>query len=338
MTQKERIAKALSSATSSLDIWVLEQPEIDKVIADLVDWKNPLRVNTPRIPGEGYAYRCHRRTAVATTGAYWVAETTDTSATSYIADSSFILYEFPFRTLLARGRVTRKYQAIGRSYKDILVEEINDRVKDFKNIEDHAMVAGASNLTTLTSSHQYAISGQMPSGIGELIDMYNSNSQSIRTEDASSTGGTSLTLTKIDELMDKCKVEPDALIMSKKSKRIVRGLLQVSQRYVNTVKVKGGFDVMAYDTTPIFTSTNVSDTEYLQSDNTIATSQQGSEAASSSIYAVNFDEFFVAELTPVAIKPLDKSSTQYDDFEIYADEVFVLRDPLCVARLAGVME
>jgi len=341
MDQKERIRKALSSGDSSSYIALLERPEIDQVIADLVDWKNPLRQNMPRVKGSGKAYRCLRRTAVATTAAYWVAETTNTTATSYMADSSFTLYEWLYQTLWAAGRVTRKYQAIGRSFKDILAEEIADRVKDFKNVEDHTIIAGSStgtSLTPSTASYGLGITGSMPSGLAESIDMYNSGSQRVYTESSSSTGGTSLTLTKLDELIDKCKGEPDALIMSKKSRRIVRALLQVSQRFVNIVEVKGGFKLMAYDNIPIFVSTNMSDAEYLQSDNTVETSQQGSEAASSSIYAVNWDEFFVAELTPITIEPLSKVSTQYSGFEIYEDVVFPLRDPLTVARLLGVME
>jgi len=341
MNQKERIRKVLSSSNSTSYIAVLEQPEIDKVIADLVDWKNPLRQNMPRVKGDGKAYRCLRRTAVATTAAYWVAETTTTTATSYMADSSFALYEWLYQTLWAAGRVTRKYQAIGRSFKDILAEEIADRVKDFRNVEDHTMIAGSSTGTSLvpsTASYGLGLTGSIPSGLGESINMYNSASQQVYTEAASTTGGTSLTLTKLDELIDQCKGEPDALIMSKKSRRIVRALLQVSQRFVNTVEVKGGFQLMAYDNIPIFVSTNMSDAEYLQSDNSVETSQQSSEAASSSIYAVNWDEFFVAELTPVKIEPLAKVSTQYDGFEIYSDLVFVLRDPLACARLLGCME
>ena len=341
MDQKDRIRKALSSGDSTSYIALLEQPEIDKVIADLVDWKNPLRQNVPRIQGGGKAYRCLRRTAVATTAAYWVAETTTTTATSYMADSSFTMFEWVYRTLWAAGRVTRKYQAIGRSYKDILAEEIADRLKDFKNVEDHSMVAGSStgtSLTPSTSSYGLGLSGQIPSGLGECINMYNSASQQVYTESASTTGGTSLTLTKLDEMIDKCKGVPDALIMTKKSRRIVRALLQVTQRFVNTVEVKGGFKLMAYDDIPIFVSSNMSDAEYLQSDNTVETSAQGSEAASGSIYAVNFDEFFVAELTPVKIEALAKTSSQYDGFEIYSDEVFVLRDPLTCARLLGCME
>ncbi|MCD6318094.1 hypothetical protein J7M02_03385 [Candidatus Aerophobetes bacterium] len=331
MTQRERIRKALESGDSSSYIGVLEQPAIDAVIADLINYKNPLRLNVPRKRGEGKAWRCHRRSAAANTPTYWITETTNTTGSTWIDDSSYELLEFTYKTLFAKGRVTRFYQAIGRSYMDILAEEIEARAIDFKNAEDYAMVAGSSTSTT------NAVSGAMPSGLAELLDMYDSGSQVIRTEDSSSTGGTSLTLTKLDELIDKCKGEPDMLIMSKKSRRIVQGLLQVSQRFVDKVKVNGGFSLMTYAGIPIFVSTNIGDNEWLKSDNTVGTTTNSSYQ-SSSIYAVNIDEFFVAELTPVTIKPLAKTSSQYDDFEIYCDETFVLRDPLTCARLAGVKE
>jgi len=319
------IRKALQSASAGGTIRLLEEPAIDKVIAQMIDYNNPLRQNIPRRKGTGFAYRFHRRTAAGETYYHWIGETTTTTGTGFIDQSSYTLVEVPYATLFAKGRVTRVLQAESRGYINVLAQEIEDRSIDFRNAEDYAMVSGSSSGTMGGRCE----AGKGPSGLAELLDMYDSASQVIWS---GTDGGTSLTLEMVDELIDKCKGMPDMLIMSKKTRRILQGLMQVNQRWVNVVEVKGGFRLPTYNGIPIFVSSNISDAETC-----LVSPSDSITTTCSSIYAVDKENFFVAERTPVTVKPLAKTTSQYDEFEIYCDECFVLKNPLYCARLKGVM-
>ena len=49
---------------------ILEQEEIQREVMRLVDYRNPLRQNLPRLPGSGTAYRFTHRTAGTTAGQF----------------------------------------------------------------------------------------------------------------------------------------------------------------------------------------------------------------------------------------------------------------------------
>ncbi|GAH89346.1 unnamed protein product, partial [marine sediment metagenome] len=119
---------------------VLMQPVIDKVVAQLVDFRNPIRQNLPRKPGSGNAWILNRRTAATSTPAVWVNDTEE-----IVEDQgTYTQHSFHYKTLAARGKITRKLQAVGRTYADILADELEARSLEFKNTEDLALTVGAS--------------------------------------------------------------------------------------------------------------------------------------------------------------------------------------------------
>lgn len=92
--------------------------------------------------------------------------------------------------------------------------------------------------------------------------------------------GGALTLAKLDELIDLIKGgKPDILLMSKRTRRKLKSLLQASAHYVEQGADQFGRQVMMYDGIPV----EVSD---WQPDN----ETQGTETAASSIYALKFSD------------------------------------------------
>ena len=288
---------------------VLIQPEVDKIIAEIIEYKNPLRQNIPRKHRGSDAWLLNRRSAAAAnTVAQWVNDltepTVDRSANSRVS--------FQFRTLLARGKVTRFAQDAGRSYKDVLSEEIEARSRAFRDKEELAMFYGqTANLE--------------PDGVNVLI------TGNQRIAQGGTLGGDAFTLTKLDETLDKCAGAPDVICTSKAGRRRINAALQGVQRFVNTTEVKGGFRVMAYDDIPVYASTNVLDNYYWD-----GTNQLGATGDTTNIFVLDTNEFWVGFMNDVSVTPLSKTSSQFDQFDIYEDVAFVMRSTIHHATLEGV--
>ena len=293
---------------------ILMQPVIDKVVAQLVDYRNPLRQNLPRKPGSGNAWILNRRTAAGTTPAKWVNDTEVLRED----EGTYAQTEFYYKTLAARGKVTRKLQAVGRSYADVLADELEARVLEFKDVEDKGLLIGATTASASTVEMQ---------GLKWLIP----DSQTVVCA-AAAVGGT-MTLSKLDEAIDLSTGEPDMLIMSKKTRRVLNALLQSSQRFNDKIEVKGGFKVLSYNNLPIFTSNNVVNVQSVGAGGTVSSETGGS---TSSIYIVDTEHTWVGVLTPVRVMPLAKTSSQFDLFDIFTDEVIVIRNYQTNAKLVGI--
>ncbi|HEX9014674.1 MAG TPA: phage major capsid protein [Chloroflexota bacterium] len=92
------------------------------------------------------------------------------------------------------------------------------------------------------------------------------------------TNGAALTLAMIDDLIDRVKgSKPDALLMSRRSRRKLKSLLSASTHYVERGESSFGRQVMLYDGIPVEVSDWISDAE-----------TQGSSSSCSTIYALSF--------------------------------------------------
>ena len=92
------------------------------------------------------------------------------------------------------------------------------------------------------------------------------------------TNGGSLTLGMLDDLVDRVKGgKPDILLMSKRSRRKLKGLLQANAHYLERGESSFGRQVMLYDGIPVEVSDYILDMEV-----------QGSSSACSTIYALSF--------------------------------------------------
>jgi hypothetical protein len=303
------IRKALTSSSAGT---VLLQPVIDKIIPMLVNYRNPLRVNLPRKTGSGQAWIINARTSGSTPAA-WVADTaSSTEDTGTYAQRSFV-----YRTVLTRGQVTRKLQKTGKSYIDVLMEEIEGKTRDFKNFEDSTFMTGTSSAT-------------VPEGVQTLI----TDNQAI-TINSNNLGGP-LTLAKMDEAWDQVSAEGqvEMMVMSLNVRRRLNALLQANQQFqdITPTTVKGGFTVTTYNLKPIFPSTNMPNVQAFNG-STVTANTGGT---TSSIFFIDTDHLWVGELTPITFMPMAKTDSQFDRFDIFADEVLVLRNPQAISKLIGI--
>jgi HK97 family phage major capsid protein len=101
------------------------------------------------------------------------------------------------------------------------------------------------------------------------------------------TNGATLTLAKLDELVDAVKGgKPQLLLMSKRSRRTLNGLARASGAFLETDRNEFGQMVQFYDGIPIGPSDYISDTK------TVGTSND-----CSTVYAMQFGEGALAGLT-----------------------------------------
>jgi hypothetical protein len=291
--KQDEVRKALDQSAVS---GVLTVEEIDTVIADLIEIRNPLRQNLMRQGGSGENWNVTRRTD---RGAGAFVNDTETLSDD---NATYTRTAFPYKTPAFQGKVTRRAQAVGRTFGDLLMEEIENGMQVIKDLEEDTLVNGS-------------ISGNAKQfdGLKVLLD-----AQAGQTLDLS---GAELTLDAMDEGIDLVLGNADMILTSKRTARELNALLQTKQRFNETVEVEGGFRLKSYDGIPIFTSNFVSITE--------STNQ-------SRVYILDSSEVFVGELTPLSFVNLAKTSSQFDAFEIFEDIVLVYKNLVKAAQIKAI--
>lgn len=297
-TDLEELKKALNVAGAGA---TLQQPLVDKVLQELIEVNNPLRQNMPRKSGSGSAWILNQRSARGT--AQFVDDTEEPSE----QQGTYGQKSFTYKTVIQRGKVTRKLQAIGQTLIDIEANEIESALQSVRDREEDALINGDSaafpkqfdGLRKLCAAGQVVTAG---------------------------INGAALTLSLLDEAIDLNRGMANMLIMSKKMNRKLNALLQAQQRFVDTMEVKGGFRVQVYNGIPIFRSNAISDAQ-----------TQGTSSLASDIYVADTTGVWVGELTPVKMQRLAMKSSQYSEFDVYEDIAAVLGNDLKLSRLAGVL-
>lgn len=298
MNDLEQLKKALDISNAG---GVFNQPNIDKVLQELIEVNNPLRVNLPRKQGSGSAWLLNQRVSRGA-GSNFVNDTDEPNETQGV----YVQKVFPYKTILDRRKVTRKLQAVGKSLLDIEAEEIENGLQNVRDSEENAIINGDST----ANPKQF-------DGLRKLIP----ESQTL----TAAQNGAPLTLELLDAAIDLNKGNPDMLIMSKKANRKLNALLQAQQRFVDTTEVKGGFRVQVYNGIPIFRSIWISDNQ-----------TQGSSNDCTDIFIIDTSAVWVGELTPLKYLPLAQKSSQAHEFDIFEDITLVLANDAKVSRLAGV--
>jgi hypothetical protein len=144
------------------------------------------------------------------------------------------------------------------------------------------------------------------------------------------TNGATLTLAKLDELIDLVKGgKPDLLVMSKRSRRTLNSLARSSGGFLETERNDFGLMVQVYDGIPIGISDSISDTQ-----------TQGTSTDCSTIYAVQFGEGGLAGVTAPGglqverVGSLETKDATRTRIKWYAS--LALFNALKLARLIGV--
>jgi len=299
MNDLEELKKALDLAGAGS---ILHQPQIDGVLAEIIERSNPLRQNLPRKPGSGSAYIFNRRTARG--AAQFVNDTEEPTE----QESSYDQQTFPYRTILYRGKVTRRLQKQGKTLLDCEAEEIESGLQSVRDQEEEALIVGDA-----------AANPKQFSGLRKII-------QAGQIVEAGTNGG-QLSLKMLDEAIDKVIGSPNMLLMTKAMHRKLNSLLQAQQRFMDTVEVQGGFRLQAYQGIPIYRT-------IWQPGNEV----QGTANDTQSLYVLEAGaEVFVSVLTELTMERLAKKSSQGNEFDIYEDQALAVKNPLKAARLKGLL-
>lgn len=306
----------IRKALSPTNVDSLIPKEIDKVIQQLMDYQNPLRQNMPRRKGKGKAWYLSQRTPTGTTPATFYSATTDDFVND---DGTYAEKDFTYKTIGARGKVYRLAQDQTKGQVNLLASEIEARTLEFKNYEEWALFWSDSD-----NSNQF-------DGIDALI--LDSDSQVVYQ--AANNLGSSLTLAKLDELIDACApFTPKMLVTSLGGRRAINALIQSQQRFLDKTEVKGGFKVLSYNDIPIFASTQITDTlDY----NTSGVLQATTGGSTTAIFALDTEHLWTGVLNDLTYKELANKSTQYLEFDIYEDITVVFANQLAQAKLVNVL-
>lgn len=320
---------------------VLLQKYIDRVVQFLTIREMGLLAVLDRRQGSGPAAYVNRRTDAV--GGLWADDQTDPTEVV----GTFAQAEFPYQTLKTRGSVSRKMQAIGQSYIDILAMEMAGKAEDFASALESGLIWG-----------QFATATKEPMGLVTLIQTANRSSATALLEGDhiinNTTGQTAvasnnwlfpLSLANLDKAIDAVKgsaMRSDLVIVgSFAGIRQVNAALQSQQQFVNETEIAAGFRVRTYDGIPLIVSSEISDAEIV-ADSSIGASKQGHIISRSSathegthLMIINRRHTFISELTPTTILPLAKTTSNMDSFDMYWDGAPVLANTYGMSMLTN---
>lgn len=316
-SQRQAFQRAVSVSTASTR---LTQSYVNRVIQQLSLREFGALGTLSRRGGSGAQAIVNRRSAASMTASnVWVADTTSlTEATGTYAQTTW-----SYQTLATRGQVTRKIRATGRSYIDVLAEEMTHKLDDFNAALESALFIGDSG----------AVTNQID-GLLTQINSYSSQAQVVANTTAAA--GDSVTLAKLDEAIDLVKgsaARADLVIYgSYLGVRKLNAALQAQQQFNDMVEIAAGFRVRSYDGIPIVVSTGMPDD--LTWSGSSVTSLSG--ATTTALVVVNKRHAWVEELTPTTMMPLARDDSQSENFDIFWDGALVVGNPLGCALIGGI--
>lgn len=317
---KDLLYKALGSAQVS---GTIIQEVIDKVIAHLFFSENPLRANLSVKQGTGTAYVFNRRSPTAS-GGQSIPDTGSFTA----AEGTYTRISLPYKIYGTAVEVTKFAQAAGLNFIDVLQTELEARINEFKEWEQRALLWG-NYVAPFSGANTHFADGF----VKQIVDNKNGNIVALGTTSA----GDNLTLSALDRAIDMCWGNPSIIICSRTGRRILQGLLQAQQRFVNTVEIKGGFRVMEYAGLPVLPSTAIPDTcVYVPNptdDKYISALTGGSTTV---MIIMNLTDAFIAELERLTAKEVPVSSSQYIRYEIYEYITPVVKTPKMHSIIFGI--
>lgn len=333
LSRQERISLKRNLTDSDI-AGVLEDPTVRQGIAQLIIYRNPLRMNIPRLSpaSAGQAAAIVTRRTPGSTPAEFVEDTD--SATEDTGTPSQV--SFTYRTMLTRMKITRLAQLIGRSYVDVFQAEAEAKTADFRDFEEQELIA-ADN--AVNSKAFDGINKLLPSG--QVVKM-------TTTVSAAGNGGATLTEPKAREAIDKAKgvssVFQDeegrpssAILTSEGGGREFDALISGRQNLNDvTMDVAGGFRLRTYDTLPIFRTNVYGSQIFFNNAKPSRAELLGSTGSTTVAYFLNFSELWVEELEPFNVVPLATTDSQFDQADMRQTLTCVLRDTSALSALVGI--
>ena len=313
--RRQAFQRAVTVATAGPN---LVQPYVNRIIQQLVIREFGALGTLDKRPGSGSQAIVNRRTAAAMTPAnVWVNDTVGLTETT----GTYAQATYNYQTLATRGRVTRKIRATGRSYIDVLAEEMVHKLDDFNNTLEQGLFIGDTA----------AVAGQ----IDGMLTQINAVAGQVVAQ-TTVAAGDALTLAKLDETIDAVKGaggRSDLVIYASfQGARKLNAALQAQQQFMNETEIAAGFRVRTYDGIPIVVSTGMPDD--LTWDGANVTALSG--AATTALAVVNKRYLWMEELTPATMMPLARDDSQFEQFDIFWDGACVLGNTMGAAILGGI--
>lgn len=301
---KQEIYKTISSNISPAMI----QEVVDKIVASIFYSENPIRELIPTAKGEGQAYVFNRRISSASA---WGSAITDTG-TFTEADGTYTKVMKPYAIYGTTVKVTKFARAITANYVDILEQELTDRVREFKEWEQRAIIFGKYVAPYDANTFAQGILSQIVTDLG-TANVVDANG--------------SLTLSKVDQALDMCQGKPSLIVCSRGTRRKLNALLQAQQMFVNEVEIRGGIRVLEIAGVPVLTSSAIPDTiQFANTDPKQITSLTGGNQ--SLMLILDLEDVLIAELQPLTVEKVNTTSSQYDQYDIYEYITPVVKNPL----------
>ena len=300
---------------------VLVQNFTNKIIQQLSIREFGALGTMDRKPGSGSAAFINRRTGSTMTPAnIWVADTDSVTQTT----GSYAQVSFEYKTLATRGKVTRKMRARGRSYIDILAEEMMQKAEDFNEALESCIMIGDTGAVTNQFNGLLTliggVSGQVVANTGVAA-------------------GDAITLAKLDEAIDSVKGagnRSDLVIYgSFAGLRRLNQALSGNQRFIESTEISAGFRVRTYDGIPMVVSTGVPD-DSAWSGSAISALTGETTNPTTSLIVVNKRHTYLEELTAMTMMPLARDDSQFEQFDIFWDGSLVLANSKGAALLGGI--
>ena len=316
--RQQAFQRAISVATAGTN---LVQSYVNKIIQQLSIREFGALGTLDRRPGSGAQAIVNRRTSsVMTPANVWVADTAALTETT----GTYAQNQWTYRTLATRGRVTRKIRATGRTYLDVLAEEMTHKLDDMNNSLESALFIGDSN--------------PVANQIDGMLTQINAVAGQV-VANTTAAAGDSLTLAKLDEAIDSVKgagARSDLVIYgSFAGMRKLNAALQAQQQFMNETEIAAGFRVRTYDGIPMVVSTGMPDD--LTWSGSAVTALSGETAnPTTALAVVNKRYLWVEELTPMTMMPLARDDSQFEQFDLFWDGACVLGNTLGASILGGI--
>ena len=276
--------------------------DVDQMLTNLVDYQNPFRQMLRRSPGNGEGYVNRTRTAGTTLSQ-------DVNDTDTFDESTGTYSEnyFPYRTIGAQGKVTRRVQRTGRLFSDMLADEMAAKAMDIRDREENRVIWG--NTPAINAKQLLGLNYNLVNHTGQIV--------------GSTTAG-SLTLANMDTVIDKVVTgNPSVVLTSRAGARKINAALQAQQRFIDKIEVPGGFRVNSYDSLPILKTTNIPDVLTMTTGGTVSSLTGGTFTMA---FVVDLNQVFMSVLTELTMLPLARRSSQFQEFDIFEDLALVVRD------------
>jgi hypothetical protein len=320
---RQRFERALNVSNSGTS---LLQTFINRTVQMLTLREFGLQAVLARRAGQGDAEYINRRDASG--GGDWVADTASVSDQT----GTYNQISFPYRTLVTRGKITRKLQATGRTYADILALEMGAKAEDFANSLESGLLVG----DTAGSITGVGANANICNGFLTLIQQVNSFGADQLVSNTGTTSNAALSLSKLDEAIDKVKGSSQrgdlAIVGSFAGIRQVNSALQAQQRFNDVTEIAGGFRVRTYDGIPLVVSTAMPNNFQFAANGIIS----GAAGNGGALLIVNTRYSYISELTPTTVMPLAKTDSQFDEFDMFWDGSPVLSNTFGASMLTSI--